>query len=267
MPWRSLLIASTRSSRSVVSLACCCLDLAQFLLGAQIDRAETLALAAEAFELFFDLGDRRQLGARLDLGEFGGAGRLDLQHVADFVADVGKPALGALEAFLGARGFGARVADRFERGARVLVGFGELVLGRRQPVGIGAARGCGGLDLADQRLALAGEFLRRVRQFGAVALGFLDALPDGGDLGRGAVAALVPAGRSAAIACSRRPASSASRTIACGSARTSASAPRSRGDVVVDRGELGFELGGRRQRGKRRGRLRAGRRSLRRGRR
>ena len=64
MPWRSRRIASTRSSRSPVSLACCCLDLAQFLLGEQIDRAEPLALAADAVELAFDLGDRRQFGAR-----------------------------------------------------------------------------------------------------------------------------------------------------------------------------------------------------------
>ena len=36
------------------------LDLAQFLLGEQIDRAEPLALAAYAVELGLDLGDRRQ---------------------------------------------------------------------------------------------------------------------------------------------------------------------------------------------------------------
>ena len=39
--------------------------------------------------------------------------------------------------------------------------------------------------------------------------------------------------------------------MACASTRTSASAPRSLGDVVVDLGELGLEIGGARQRGER----------------
>ncbi len=60
MPWRSRLIASTRSSRSVVSVVVLGLDLAQFLLGAQVDGAEPLALAPEAVELRLDLGDLRQ---------------------------------------------------------------------------------------------------------------------------------------------------------------------------------------------------------------
>ena len=105
------------------------LDLAQFLFGAQIDRAQPLALAAQPFELFLDLGEVGQRLAFLDLGQCGDRRRLDLQHVVDFAADVGEPALGALEAFLGAGEFLARGAGRFERGAGVAVGFGQRVLG------------------------------------------------------------------------------------------------------------------------------------------
>ena len=147
MPRRSFLIASTRSSRSVVSDACWALDLAQFLFGAQIDRAEPLALAPQALERGFDLGEIRQRVGRLDLGELRHRRRLDLQHVVNFAADIGKPALGALETLLGARKILARGAGGFERGARVAVGLGERVLGLLQPVGAGAPFGLGGLRL------------------------------------------------------------------------------------------------------------------------
>ena len=49
------------------------LDLAQFLLGAQVDRAQPLALAPQPFELLLDLGEIRQRFAVLDLGELGDA--------------------------------------------------------------------------------------------------------------------------------------------------------------------------------------------------
>ena len=258
MPWRSRLIASTRSSRSVDELVVLGLDLAQFLLGEQIDRAEPLALAADAVELRLDLGDLRQLGAGLELGELRRCGRLDVEHLADFVLDIGEPALGALAAFLGARGFGARLADRFERAARRLVGLGELGLGLRQPIGGGAASAGRGLDLADQRVALVGEFLRRVGRARCARA----ALPRcAGRWWRSAPRRSslrsLQAARSAAIACRRRSASSASRAIACASTRTSASAAAVARDRLVDRGEPAFELGGGRQRGERRLRVAA----------
>jgi len=42
----------------------------------------------QLFEVFLDLGEWRQLGARLDLGQTGDAPRFDFQHVADFALDV-----------------------------------------------------------------------------------------------------------------------------------------------------------------------------------
>ena len=69
----------------------------------------------------------------MSLGDFGGARRLDVEQFADFVLDIGEPAPGAVAAFLGAGRFGAGLADGFERGARRLVGRGELgfALGQR----------------------------------------------------------------------------------------------------------------------------------------
>ena len=100
------------------------LDLAQFFFCAQVDRAQPLALAPQPLELLLDIRQFRQRLAFLDLGQLGDGGRLDFQHVVDFAADVGKPALGALEALLGAGKFLARGARRFERGTRLAVGLG-----------------------------------------------------------------------------------------------------------------------------------------------
>ena len=171
------------------------LDLAQLFLGAQVDRAQPLALAAQPLQRCFDLGQFGQRLAGLDARpESATADGLDLQHVADFAADVGEPALGALEALLGAGQFLARGAGRFERGAGVAVGFGQRVLGLGQAIRAGAPRGFRVRNLADQALAFLGENLRRVFEFGAVALGLRDALVERGDLVTRAVAALDPAG-------------------------------------------------------------------------
>ena len=65
---------------------------------------------------------------------------LDLQHLVDFVGDVGQAALGALDALLGARGLLAGRAERLERGAHGAVAGAERALGRGQAVG-GVAAG------------------------------------------------------------------------------------------------------------------------------
>ena len=145
-----------------MSLSCCASTSPQFLLGEQVDRAEALALAADAVEFFFDFADRRQLGVGLELGELRRAGRFNVEEVADFMFDVGEAALGAIAAFLSARGFGAGFADRLKRGARGFIGGGKVRFSLRQPVGGVAACSCRRLDLADQGLTLLGEFLRRV---------------------------------------------------------------------------------------------------------
>ena len=42
------------------------LDLAQLFLGAQVDRAQPFAIAAQLFQTFFNLGKRRQFAGGLD---------------------------------------------------------------------------------------------------------------------------------------------------------------------------------------------------------
>ena len=137
-------------------------DLAQLFLGAQIDSAEPFAFAPKPLEVGFDLGRRRAAPCGLDAGEVRRLGRLDLQHFLDLVADIGQPALGAFEAFLGARRLLARRGHGVERGAGVAVGVGQRVLGFGETIGGGAARGFRRLDLADQRAALLGESARGI---------------------------------------------------------------------------------------------------------
>jgi hypothetical protein len=151
-----------------------------------------LALLLDAFDLGLDLGDRRRRRVGLELGDFRRGRRLDAKQFADFMLDIAKPTPGGIVALFAARGFGTRFADRFERKARRFVCLAKLSLGRRQPVGRGAAPGGGGFDVADQRLTLAGKFLRRVLQFGAFALCLCGALAESGDLRRGVAVTLVP---------------------------------------------------------------------------
>ena len=168
------------------------LDLAQFFLGAQIDGAEPLAVAAQPFELGLDRGDVRQHGVRLDAGEARDRIGLDLEHLVDLVGDVGESALGAFDALLGAGGLLAGRAERFERCADRAVAGAERVLGLGKTIGGGAAGGFGGLDLADQQAALLLEDRRRVGQRRALLLGLGAAGVERGDLGDGAVFAVAP---------------------------------------------------------------------------
>ena len=133
-------------------------DLAQFFLGAQIDRAEPLAVAAQLFEIFLDLVERRQFDARLDLGETGHGLRLDFQHVVDFALDVGEAAPGAVHALLGAGAGLARARQRFQRNLGGAVGFRHHVLGGGQRVGGDAAGVLGRLRF---RRSARGAFPRR----------------------------------------------------------------------------------------------------------
>ena len=227
MPCRSRLIASTRSSRSAVSVLCWVSISPQLFLGAQVDRAEPLAVAAQLLQI-------RSMVATSGSSAFGSmpasaatAVGLDFEHFVDLVGDVGEPALGALDALLGARGLLAGGAQRFERGADGAVGGGERVLGFGQAVGGFAARRLGGLDLGDQRAALLREGGRRVGKRRALAAWLrrcgCRAWRSARPRGRGARSR--PAGRTP-MATSRRSASSASRASACASARTSASSVR-----------------------------------------
>src|SRR5262249_14338015 len=170
------------------------LDLAQLLLGAQVDGADVLAAAAQLLQLVLDVHDVGQRRARLDLGHGGDLGRLDLQHLADLVADVGEPALGALVALLGARRLLARAAHRSGRRRRRLVGLGGRVLAVAELVRGGAAAGLRRFDLGDQRAPLLLERLRRLGKARPLAAGLAEAGLERLDLRRCALAALAPGG-------------------------------------------------------------------------
>ena len=163
MPWRSRLIASTRSSRSAVSVVVLGLDLAQFLLGAQVDRAEPLAVAAQPFELAprsrATSGSARP--ARCRRAPRPPAGSTSSISWISWAMSASRRLAPSTRSSARA-GFLAGGAQRFERGAGGAVGLGERVLGLGQAVGGGAAGGFGGFDLADQRAALLGEGPRRV---------------------------------------------------------------------------------------------------------
>ena len=165
--------------------------------------------------------------------------------------DVGQAALGAVAAFLGACRLSAGFADRFERDPGGFVGLCQLRFRLRKAVGGRAARGRGGLDLADQGLTLAGELLRRVVELGPLGPRLSGALPDGGDLRGGVVLALVP-GR--ALAGDRLQPAIRKLGIASDRLRFDTHLGKRRAvprNVVVDPGEFGFEIGGGRKRGER----------------
>ncbi len=236
------------------------LDLAQLFFGAQVDGAEPLALAPDAIERGLDIGNFGQRLVGLDLGEFGNRVRPDFEYFVDFVREIGEPASRAFVALLGARGLGARFAQDFERGARGLVGLGKFVLGRGQTVGGGTAPGLGGFDFADQIAALFGKDLRRILKLGALLCRLLRTRLDGGDLGGGVVVALAPA--FAFDADGLQPAVGklglARDRLRLGAQfRQRAALVR---DLALNSSELGFEIGGGRQRGERRFASRYGRR-------
>ena len=118
MPWRSRLIASTRSSRSAVSVVCWVSisrssSSARRLTAPSRSRSRRSRSSSASID-----GDVRQRGVRLDAGERRDAVGLDLEHLADFVGDVGEPALGAFDALGSARAASSRAAPSASSAAR-----------------------------------------------------------------------------------------------------------------------------------------------------
>ena len=120
--------------------------------------------------------------------------RFDFEHVVDFPLDVGKPALGAFHAFLGAGAGLAGRGERFERCLGFAVGLRHHALGGGQRVGGDAAGAFGGFDFVDQRTTLFGKQGRCIFKLGALGRHFGDARLDGGDLGGRALPAVLPFG-------------------------------------------------------------------------
>ena len=168
------------------------LDLAQLFLGAQVDRTKPVAVATQLFEIFLDLGQRRQFRAGLDFGKACDRLRLGLQHVVDFALDIDQTALGAVHAFFGAGAGLAGARKRLKRDLGGAVGLGHDVLGGSQRVRSDAAGGLGRLDFVDQRAALFRKDRRRIFKFGALDLDLVDTGFDRFHLRGGAGLAALP---------------------------------------------------------------------------
>ncbi len=192
MPWRSRLMASTRSSRSVVSEVCWT-STSRSSSSARRLTAPSRSRSRRSFSRFSSISDS---GGNSVSGWISArrchALRLDFQHVVDFTLDIDQAALRAIHAFFGAGAGFARARQRFEGGLGGAVGFGHHVLGRCQRVGGDAAGVFGGFDFADQRAALFREQCRCIVEFGALGLDFGDAGFDGGDLRGRTLPAVLP---------------------------------------------------------------------------
>ena len=195
-------------------------DLAQFFFGAQIDRAEPLALAPQPFERCFDFGDLRYLFARLDARRV----RQDLSGSISSMSWISRP-MSPSRRLAPSKRSSARPAPRARRlpllsAARASRSAAASAFSASCRRSAQARRAASAFSTSPiMPAALRGENLRRVFQFGAVALGLGDALIERCDLAlcsaRGARSSR-PCRRRAID--SRLSAISASRTIACCSA-------------------------------------------------
>ena len=172
MPWRSRLIASIRSSRSVVSVVCWVSTSPSSSSARRLtapSRSRSRRSFSRSVSMLATSGSAAS-GSMLASAATPSGSTSSISLIS--CCDVGEPALGAFDPFGGAGGLFAGGAERFERRAHRAVELAEDGLGLGQLVGGLAARAFGGLDLADQREALLRKGLRRVRERGALFVGF-----------------------------------------------------------------------------------------------
>ena len=118
----------------------------QFFFGAQVDGAEPLAVAAQPSSSVSTAATSGSAASGAMLGEPRDRVGLDLEHLADFMRDVGRAGAWRLRrAPRRARPLRVRASPSASSAARAARSAGgERVLGFGQPVGGGAARGFGG---------------------------------------------------------------------------------------------------------------------------
>ncbi len=137
----------------------------EFVLGAQIHRAEPLAVGAQRLQPALDFRTLRKLGPRRDAGQRDQLLRSRLQFLRDRAINIGGALAGRLQLRLAAGLLLTGGAHRLERASRGAVAFGEAGFAQRARVGGLAPIGFGGLDRRDERAALMHEGLRRLGQF------------------------------------------------------------------------------------------------------
>ena len=186
-------------------------NLDQFVVGAQVDRAEPLALLAQVLEPALDFDAARQRLVGFMIGKRGEARRLTIQFARDRVPKLFVPRARAFQALFGGRALLARGAHRFERLSRGAIGVGERGFAQRKRVGGLLARGFRFAMFVGERAAGAGEIGRRVGEAGLFPLRFRPALGEFGDPALRPVAPLIP-GRP--LGRDRRAAGGARRSLA-----------------------------------------------------
>ena len=127
------------------------LDLGEFLVGAQIDGAEPLAIGAQVFERPLDLVDLGQVRARLHAGELAEALRLAVELARNRVHERRVALAQGFDARFGAGALLARGGHRVERAAGEPVGLREIGFGRRALVARQPAPLLRLVDFVDQR--------------------------------------------------------------------------------------------------------------------
>ena len=148
------------------------LDLLRVFLGTQVDRAQRVALAAQAVDVVVQ---------RLGRGHRFGVGvktlqqrrRVKLRLLMDALDGMGHAFAGGLGARLGPRAGLARLGRGAFGGAFVIGRLAQRRFGPGQPVGGGAAAGLGGVDGLAQFGALGGDLGGRGRGFLQLRLGRL----------------------------------------------------------------------------------------------
>ena len=176
-------------------------------LGAQIDRAQPLALDLQPFEPALDLGDVGQRRVGLQPGLADHQMRRRVQRLLDARLDLAAALVGGGQPLLGARARSSRAsASAWIAAVAALSSAAWLVLGLLQPVGRRLAQRLGLGELRQQRAAA----LRRSRRArrpapSSSACGLVAALAERGDLrARHSRRAASRCARSAAMAASRR---------------------------------------------------------------
>ena len=193
MPCRSRRIASTRSSRSRGELAVLAFDVAQFLLGEQIDRAEPLALALDALDLGLDFGDRRRLGVRLEFGDFGRRRPVRLASISRISCSISASRRLAPSWRSSARAASARASPTASSAARAALSASARSFSASASLSAAARRSAVAVSISPiSAWRWLANFSGALTQFGAFVGRFSRALLERRDLRRGVVLAFVP---------------------------------------------------------------------------
>ena len=167
-------------------------DLNEFVVGAQVDRAEPLALLAQILELALDLDAAGQRLIGFMIGKRCEARWLAIEFARDRVLKLFVPCARAFQALFRGGALLARGAHGFERLTRGAIGVGERGFAQRERVGGLLARGLRLAVLVGKRAPRPGKVGRRIGELRPLSIGFGLPLGELGDAALRAIAPLMP---------------------------------------------------------------------------